>query len=137
MSLLRAFLLVVSVAFGATFAAADTAEAKIVIVNTGDEIFEVGPLPPPWDANPELVGWNAGYKCGVFGVFWAYVVTWGCDPVAYRDDTYDDSPELVADVTSVYSEDDIQMGWWGKNGRWLLAGLIVVGVVTGAAGDDD
>lgn len=137
MSLLRALLLVVCVASGITFAGADTAEAKIVIVNIGDEIFEAGPLPSPWDVHPELVGWNAGYKCGVFGVFWAYFATWGCEPVAYKDDTYDDSPELVADVTSVYSEDDIQMGWWGKNGRWLLAGLIVVGVVTGAAGSDD
>jgi hypothetical protein len=36
----------------------------------------------------------------------------------------------------VYSEDDMQMSWWGKNGRWLLGGLLVVGVVMGAQGDD-
>jgi hypothetical protein len=72
----------------------------------------------------------------VFGVFWAYIVTWDCDPVAYEDNTFDDSPELIADVTSVYSEDDMQMSWWGKNGRWLLGGLLVVGVVMGAQGDD-
>ena len=56
--------------------------------------------------------------------------------VAYDGNTFDDSPELVADVTSVYSEDDMQMGWWGKNGRWLLGGLIAVGMVMGAQGDD-
>ena len=39
-------------------------------------------------------------------------------------------------IAAEYAEDDKQMGWWGQHGRWLFAGLFIVGIFAGA-GDDD
>ncbi len=104
------------------------AEAKLLLFNWGDDIFTTGPLPAPYDRHPNLRGWEAGYKCSVVGLFWAYFHTWGCEPVAFKDDTYDDSPALVAAIRGAYGESDRQLGWWGKHGRWLFAGLMGLGV---------
>ncbi len=136
MTAMRALLLVACVTTAGALALPGVAEAKLVIVNLGDEIFEAGPLPEPWDGRAEYAGWRAGYKCGVFGVFWAYFHAWSCQPVAFKDDTYDDSPEVVQAVAAAYSEDDKPMGLWGEHGRWLLAGLIVVGAFVGAGAED-
>ncbi len=106
------------------------------IINTGEEIFDVGPLPPPYDQEPELAGWTAGYKCGVFGLVYAYIHWWDCAPVAYSDDTYYDDPELVAAITATYSESDMQIGVWGRFGRFLFLGLIGLWVFSKFSGDD-
>ena len=131
----RIFLLILAGALLAAIVPPRSAEAKIVIVNIGSEIFEAGPLPVELAAHPQLNGWKAGYKCGIFGVFWAYFHSWSCEPVIYRDDTYDDSPEVVSAVSAAYSEDDRDMGLWGKHGRWIFAGLFLGGLFV--RGDDD
>lgn len=111
------------------------AEAKIILVNIGDEVFEAGPLPAELANQPQLRGWKAGYKCGVFGIFWAYFHAWGCEPVLYKDSSYDDSPQAVAAVEGLYTEADKDMSLWGKHGRWLFAGLFLGGLFM--RGDDD
>ncbi len=136
MTAMRALLLMAFVTTVGALTLPSVAEAKLVIVNIGDEIFDAGPLPEPWDGRAEYAGWRAGYKCGVFGVFWTYFHAWECKPVAYQGDTYDDSPEVVEAISATYSESDKQMGLWGKHGRWLLAGLVVIGAMVGA-GDDE
>jgi hypothetical protein len=136
MTATRAFLLGLSLSLLAGLATPTDAEAKFVLINVGDEIFSSGPLPEPWAQRSEYTGWQAGYKCEVIGVFWAYAHAWDCKPVAYKDNTFDDGPDLVQAIAAEYAEDDKQMGWWGRHGRWLFAGLFIVGVFAGA-GDDD
>jgi hypothetical protein len=136
MALIRTALLVLALTAVGTISLPDSAEAKgFFVINTGSDIFETGPLPSPWDRRSQLRGWQAGYKCKIFGVFWAYFHKWGCEPVAFNEDTYDDSPELVSSITATYTESDIRMGAWAKHGRWLFAGLLVLGVV--GAGRND
>jgi hypothetical protein len=44
------------------------------VYNYGDDVFVAGDgkVPPPFDAEPDLAGAQAGYKCEVFGLLWAY-----------------------------------------------------------------
>ena len=106
------------------------AEAKGIplIYNTGEEAFAVGPLPAPFDKEPDLAGYQAGYLCQIKGIMWSYFSVSDCKPVAFKDDTYSDDPELVKAISAKYSENDMQRGIWGRFG-WMLIG---VGVVAGA-----
>ncbi len=102
------------------------AEAKglPLIYNTGDQIFTTGPLPPPLDAEPQLAGFEAGYLCQVKGVMWSYFSVTDCKPVAFKDDTYMDDPEIVTALTAKYKESDMQRGIWGRFG-WMLGVLVI------------
>ena len=114
--------------------AAPAEAAKVIFYQTGEDIFEAGPMPPPYDKNPQLQNVKAGYKCKIFGIFWAYMHIWNCEPVAFRGDTYDRNPELVAAIKAKYKESDMKVGLWKKHGRWLFV-LIVLGmIVMGVAG---
>jgi len=106
------------------------AEAKGIplIYNTGEEAFAVGPLPAPFDKEPDLAGYQAGYLCQIKGIMWSYFSVSDCKPVAFKDDTYSDDPELVKAISAKYSENDMQRGVWGRFGWMLMA----VGVVAGA-----
>jgi hypothetical protein len=106
-----------------------TAEAaKVIFYQTGEDIFETGPMPPPYDTMPQLQNVKAGYKCKIFGIFWAYMHIWNCEPVAFRGDTYDRNPNLVSAIKAKYKESDMKVGLWKKHGRWLFA-LIIVGLI--------
>src|SRR5262249_16203345 len=73
--------------------------AKIpIILTSGQESFESGPLPAPYDAVPELAGATAGYVCDVSGVFWSYYAIDNCRAAAIRGDRFDDSPALAAAI---------------------------------------
>jgi hypothetical protein len=89
------------------------------IINTGEEIFETGPLPASVAADYDT-SVRAGYKCSVFGVFWAYGHWWGCEPVAFTDEGYTDDPVLTSAIASAYDKGDMQIGFWGRYGRFLL-----------------
>jgi hypothetical protein len=121
------FLWVVCVGF-ALFLTTPTAEAKgILIINTGEDVFETGSLPASIAA--DLPGAKAGYRCSVFGVFWAYIVTWGCTPVAYVDNggtfSYNDEADVVKAVSDQYPPNAIKMGFWAHHGRWLMLAAIL------------
>ena len=130
---------------GALLAMPARAEAKgLLIYNTGDQIFATGPLPAPYDADPELAGYQAGYLCQVKGVFWSYFSVSECKPVAFLDDKYVDGPELTKALSAKYSEADMQRGIWGHFGWMLFALGAVAGVliwlkslITGKGDDDD
>lgn len=112
------------------FAATQEASAKggIFIYNTGEKAFECGPLPAPYDAEPELAGYRAGYICDVTGVFWSYFSVRNCKAVAFKGDTYTDQPEIAAAVKAKYSESDMDRGIWGRFGWMLMALAIVAGI---------
>lgn len=99
------------------------------VYNTGEEAFATGPLPVPFDEIEELEGYQAGYICNIKGVLWSYFSVDDCKPVAFKDDTYTDDPELVAAITAKYTEADMQRGIWGRFGWMLLAGLVGIGVL--------
>jgi hypothetical protein len=131
--------LLLAAAFGVllcTFAAKE-AEAAPLIYNYGEDVFESGPIPAPFDATAPEPGIKAGYKCNVFGFFWAYVTTWGCTPVAFKDDGADsftiwEDPEVVAAIAKAYPPDSIKMSFWKHHGRWVLLLVLVVLIVAGA-----
>ena len=107
------------------------AEAKgiPIIYNTGEEAFPTGPLPAPFDKDPELAGYEAGYLCEIKGVLWSYFSVSNCRPVAFKGDTYSDEPDVVKAITAQYKESDMKRGIWGRFGFMLLG----LGVVAGAA----
>jgi hypothetical protein len=98
--------------------------AGLLIYNSGEDAFEVGPLPEPLRADDFPPGVKAGYKCQVFGLFWAYIAKWDCTPVAFltEGDTinFNDDPEVVAAIAAKYTESDITGGFWTMHGRWIL-----------------
>lgn len=113
---------------GAGFLAdeAQAARRGFALIQTGEQVFEVGPLPESV-ASPDTEGWTAGYKCSVFGVFWAYAHWWDCTAVAVRDEMYSDEPSIVSAIEDRYTQADMQIGPWGRYGRFVLgAGLLVV-----------
>jgi hypothetical protein len=138
-------LLVIFAILGAVVAMPARAEAKgLLIYNSGDETFATGPLPAPYDTDPQLAGFQAGYLCKVKGVFWSYYSVSECKPVAFQGDKYVDGPELTQALNAKYSEADMQRGIWGHFGWMLLvlgavAGLLIwlKEVITGKGDDDE
>ncbi len=134
--------------FGGVFAAAPSrAEAKgVMVINTGEDFFEAGPITEfRMSQDPAEVRLQAGYKCNVFGIFWAYMHWWGCEPVLYfkdADDTYhyrnDDDAKAI--VNAHYKQSDMKLSFWAGNGRWIFLGsiLLLVGgplLLRGRGGD--
>ncbi len=113
----------------ALFISPQRAEAKGIplIYNTGEEAFATGPLPAPYDQEPQLAGYQAGYLCDIKGVLWSYFSVTNCKPVAFKGDGYTDEPELVQAISAKYKESDMQRGLWGHYGWMLLAGAVAVG----------
>jgi len=106
--------------------------ARTIFYQTGVDIFEAGPLPEPYRSHPKAAGLKAGFKCRILGIFWAYVTISGCEPVAFRGDTYDKNPELVGAIKKLYpSQASMHVPFWQKHGRWVLGGLVLVLVVAG------
>jgi hypothetical protein len=118
------------------------AEAKgLLIYNTGEKTFECGPIPAPFDKEPALAGYKAGYICNVKGIFWSYFSVSGCRPAAVLGNSYNDDPELAAAIKAKYPESSMQRGIWGKYGWMLLAAIILGGIVMAIkskfSGDDE
>ncbi len=118
--------------------------AKVpLIFNTGEDIFVAGDgsLPAPFVEVPDLAGAQAGYKCDVFGVLWAYFSISNCKPVAFKGDTFWDDAELSAAVAKAHPEDSMNVGFWAGYGKFPL-GLIILGGIgffiwSKLKGDDD
>jgi hypothetical protein len=107
----------------------DAAAARIpVIYQTGQDGFVCGPLPAPYDKEPSLAGFQAGYLCDITGVFWTYFYVRDCKPVALQGDSYNDSPELAAAIQATYAESTMQRGIWNHYGWMLMAALAALGV---------
>lgn len=110
--------------------AAGEAEAgrRIIFYQSGEDIFVSGPLPAPFDKDKKLLGAQAGYKCQVFGLFWAYMHTWNCQAVAVRGNQFFNDGKLAAGIDAQYNGDK-NMGLWQQHGRWALVGVILIGLV--------
>ena len=127
------------------FLLSGSAEARrgVVVYQSGEQIFDAGELPE--SLTPDEPGWRAGYKCQVFGLFWALFHTWDCKAVAYKGDAFNDSPEVVEAIGAAYTPDDRTIdGFWAANGRWFFGGalaivlvLLILGLVVGGNEDED
>lgn len=105
------------------------AEAKrgFAIINTGEDIFEAGPIPAPFDQNAKLKPMKAGYKCKIFGVFWAYLHTWKCEPVAFIGNSFVRHADLGKAIDAKYKGKH-KGGLWNMHGRWLFL-LLIIGMI--------
>lgn len=98
-----------------------------LVYNTGEDIFVAGDgsIPAPFNEAPELAGAQAGYKCEILGVLWAYFSISDCKPVAFIDDTFWDDAELSAAIAQLHPEDTMNVGLWSGYGIYLM-GLLVL-----------
>ncbi|MEZ4360282.1 MAG: hypothetical protein R3B48_08885 [Kofleriaceae bacterium] len=121
------FALVVLLSLVGVVATTADASAKVpVIYQTGQDTFECGPLPEPFDKDPDLAGYKAGYLCDITGVFWSYFSVRNCKPAAVNGNSYADPPTLVEAIKAKYPESSMRRGIWNKYG-WVLLALLVLG----------
>jgi hypothetical protein len=117
-------------AIGIAVSPRDAAAARIpVIYQSGHDAFPCGPLPPPYDHEPGLAGFQAGYVCEITGVFWTYFSVRDCKPAAIHDDVYKESPELAAAIQARYPESTMQRGIWNHYGWMAMAALFLFGLI--------
>lgn len=117
------------------------AQAKgLLVFNTGDEMFKVGPLPQEIssqyaDAKDLIVG----YKCSHFGILWADVKTWDCTLVGMKDSESDTFYELPAEITASlsknpeYQENKMQRNFWNHYGIFIMIAAIIGLILLGRA----
>ncbi len=112
------------------------AHAKFVLINTGQEMYEVGPLPPELAAEAPAGDWHLAYMCSRLGVFWADVWTWDCEMVAFDGKGYADLPaEARYELEATYPMSQAKRSLWNKYGVLAFVGLAGIGVFV--RGDDD
>jgi hypothetical protein len=122
-------LVVGALAFGAMLLPAGDAHAKFVLINTGEEIYDVAELPPELAEEAPPGDWKLGYMCSHVGVFWADIWTWSCELVAYEGNTYADlPPELRTELEATYPWGAAQRSVWNKYGIWAFVGLAGIGI---------
>ena len=124
---------VVSCTLASVLLAPRTASAKLIIYQSGEQIFETGPLPEPLAAHAKLTGVRAGYMCDVFGLFWAYLRIWNCRPVGFQGNTVYTDQALVAAIAAKYPPSTMNVGLWAKHGRWAMAGLVLLLIISAVA----
>ncbi|MCB9557069.1 MAG: DUF1266 domain-containing protein [Deltaproteobacteria bacterium] len=101
----------------------------LIVYEKGPRVFDSGPLPASLAQIKKLEGARAGYRCEVFGLFWAVLFSWDCEPVAYRGDTYFTAPALATAISAVYKAGDYNLGFWPKHGRWVMLGAVLMFVL--------
>jgi hypothetical protein len=106
-----------------------TAARIPVVYQSGQDSFPCGPLPAPYDQEPGLANFQAGYVCEITGVFWTYFSVRDCKPAAIHDGTYKESPELAVAIQAKYPESTMQRGIWNHYGWMLMAALLVLGLI--------
>jgi len=98
--------------------------------NTGDEFFPIGPVPPDIieeGMENEFVGWQLGYKCSHFGLFYADVWTWDQELCVFKDMTYMELPvELRAELENLHPFSKAKRSVWNKYGILILLGVLVL-----------
>jgi len=127
-SQLATLVVVAAVALAASPREASAARIP-VIYQSGQDAFPCGPLPAPYDKDPELAGFEAGYMCDITGVFWTYFSVRNCKPVAIRGDHYADAPELTAAIAARYPESTMKRGVWNHYAWMLMAALVALGAI--------
>lgn len=98
--------LVAAMFVGLCALAPSAAEAKgLVIINTGDDVMEIGDVKAEARAEVEAAT-EAGVKVGVkynrFGIFWVDLFRWDSSFVLFHGDTFYEVPEAdLAEVSAV------------------------------------
>jgi hypothetical protein len=83
-------------------------------------------LPSPFDTDPRLAGFRAGYVCEVIGVVWTYFDIEGCRPAAIHGTTFDDATKpLVAAIEARYPGPSISF-WEAHGWKLLAAGFVLL-----------
>lgn len=96
----------------------------LVVINTGDAIYEIGDLPAELAKDPELAGWKLGYKCQHFGVLWADIACWDKQLVAFKDDTYSDlPPDVRQQLEAAHPWSATRRNPWNKFGIFAMVGV--------------
>ncbi len=120
---------------GGLLSAREAQARGIIVYHTGEDVYETGDLPEKLE--DEFPGGTAGYKCSVFGVFFADFARWDCAPVVYKETAdgfdYNDEDWVVELLEDEFSEDDMQVPFWKNHGRWVIGagvlGLVGLGVL--------
>jgi hypothetical protein len=102
-----------------------TATADDTTIALGSATFESGPLPAPYDTDPRLGGFRAGYVCEVIGVAGTYFEIAACRPAALHGVTFDDASEPLVDaIKARYPAPAIS--FWEAQGWKLIASGVVL-----------
>jgi uncharacterized membrane protein len=102
-----------------------TATADDTTIALGSVTFESGPLPSPFDTDPRLAGFRAGYVCEVVGVAGTYFDIADCRPAAIHGVAFDDaSKPLVDAIKARYPAPSIS--FWEAQGWKLIASGVVL-----------
>lgn len=106
------------------------AKLRLAVINTGDELFEVGDFPAEIVAPGASSHAKAGFKCSHFGLFWADAWTWDCKLVAITgENSYADLPEQIATKLAIDPRFDIQhakRGFWNHYAFWCIIGAFAL-----------
>lgn len=134
----KRYLSVIAISFAALSTLAPTpAHARgAIIVNTGEELFEVADFPQNMvDQYPGLKDYKISYACQRFGIFWANLWTWDCKLMAgnISTNTVADIPqEFMPTLQQEYPFDKAQRNFWNKYGIITMLGIFILLGVIGA-----
>ena len=101
------------------------AKRGFMLINTGDELFEVAAFPEDVIQKiPRASQAKVGYKCDHFGIFWADVWTWNCKLVAVLDEnSYADLPDEISSRLSTdpqFALGKAKRGFWNHYAFWVI-----------------
>ena len=104
------------------------AQAKLLIINTGDELFEVAELPLHLKREMQD-GYKMGYVCRHFGIFWADYQTWNCRLVAVnlQHQQYADLPvDMLGQWRQQYPWKMAKRSLWNQYGAIPVSLLVLL-----------
>ncbi|BAZ14048.1 hypothetical protein NIES4071_58880 [Calothrix sp. NIES-4071] len=128
----KRYLSVIAISFAAfsTLAPAPAHARGTIIVNTGEELFEVADFPQNMvDEYPGLKDYKVSYACQRFGIFWANVWTWDCKLMAgnISTNTIADIPqEFMPTLQQQYPFDKAQRNFWNKYGIITMLSVFIL-----------
>ncbi len=103
------------------------------IINTGDVIYPVGPVPTELielSEDPEISNWKLGYKCSHFGILFADIACWDKELVIFKHRNYTEIPaEIREQLKKDYPFSKAERSAWNKYGVILFILVIVFGIV--------
>jgi hypothetical protein len=146
----RIVILIIIIALGLfTFSEKEAlAKGKIpilIIINTGNIIYPVAPIPPELaelSEDPDIEDWKLGYKCNRIGIFNANLWSWGNELVLYKGKTYSEIPPEIRQVLETdYPFSEAERSIWNRYGIVISVLIIVfltaIGAMRGTGSQDN
>lgn len=112
-----------------------TAEAKIAIINTGDDVVEVGQVKPEMLADvsaatsPDV---RVGMKYSRFGLFWLDIWRWDKKYVLFADTSYWEITEEQAKEVAVSL--DVPFTMTLPPGLIVILSIVIIAIAVGVLG---